>query len=87
MAVPSNGGLGPWNLAVMFALSLFGIDQSDAAAFTVVMWTFQAAMLVMLGIFSAGYIFFNKDNETPSSTTTSRQPSQAANPRQSASPK
>lgn len=61
MAASSNGGLWPGNLAVMFALSLFGIGQSDAAAFTIVMWTFQAAMLVMLGIFSAGYIFLNKD--------------------------
>lgn len=68
MAVPSNGGLGPWNLAVMFALSLFGIGQSDAAAFTVVMWSFQAAMLVMLGIFSAAYIFFTKDKEQKNTT-------------------
>lgn len=68
MAVPSNGGLGPWNLAVMFALSLFGIGQSDAAAFTMVMWSFQAAMLVMLGIFSAAYIFFTKDKEQKNAT-------------------
>lgn len=79
MAVPSNGGLGPWNLAVMFALSLFGIGQADAAAFTVVMWTFQAAMLVMLGLFSAAYIFFTKDKDPePSSTSTSPSPISAS---------
>lgn len=29
MAIPSNGGLGPWNLAVMFALSLYGISDTE----------------------------------------------------------
>lgn len=56
MAVPSNGGLGAWNLAVMFALSLYGIADADGAAFSLVMWCSQSAMLVILGIFSAGYI-------------------------------
>lgn len=70
MAVPSNGGLGPWNLAVMFALSLFGISDTEGASFSMVMWSCQAAWLVVLGLFSAGYIMVqnrkNKDN--PEST-------------------
>lgn len=56
MAIPSNGGLGPWNLAVMFALSLYGISDAQGTAFSIVMWSFQAAMLVALGIFSAIYV-------------------------------
>lgn len=60
MAVPSNGGLGPWNIAVMFALSIYGIGNTEGAAFSMVMWSFQAAMLVMLGIFSAVYISVTK---------------------------
>lgn len=56
MAVPSNGGLGPWNLAVMFALSLFGISNTEGTAFSMVMWSCQAAMLIALGLFAAGYI-------------------------------
>lgn len=60
MAVPSNGGLGPWNLAVTFALSLYGIKETDGVAFTMVMWSCQAAMLVILGLFSAGYIFYSR---------------------------
>lgn len=64
MAVPSNGGLGPWNLAVMFALSLYGISNVDGAAFSVVMWSFQALMLVILGIFSATYISLHRDKPT-----------------------
>lgn len=60
MAVPSNGGLGPWNLAVMFALSLYGISDAQGAAFSMVMWSSQAAWLVVLGIFSAGYVVWDK---------------------------
>lgn len=60
MAIPSNGGLGPWNLAVMFALSLYGITDTQGAAFSMVMWSFQALMLVILGLFSAGYVIYKK---------------------------
>ncbi len=56
MIVPSNGGLGPWNLAVIFGLSLFSVGQNDAAAYSLVYWTMQALTLVALGIFSAFYI-------------------------------
>lgn len=59
MAVPSNGGLGPWNIAVMFALSLFGISNSDGAAYSIVCWSFQAIILVASGIFGAFYIMIN----------------------------
>lgn len=56
MAVPSNGGLGPWNLAVMFALSLYGISNTEGAAYSLVVWSFQSAALVIAGIYSAIYI-------------------------------
>ena len=56
MAVPSNGGLGPWNVAVMWALMLYGVHQTDAVAYSIVAWGFQAMTLVGLGIFSACYI-------------------------------
>lgn len=59
MAIPSNGGLGPWNLAVMFALSLYGIGDAEGAAFSMVMWSSQAAWLVVLGLFSAAYVMID----------------------------
>ena len=62
MGVPSNGGLGPWNIAVMFALSLFGIKESDGAAYSIVCWSFQALILVATGIFSAFYIMLSNRN-------------------------
>lgn len=60
MAVPSSGGLGPWNIAVMFALTLFGISQDDAAAYSLVCWSFQTVMIIALGVFSALYIMINR---------------------------
>ena len=56
MGIPSNGGLGPWNLAIMFALSLFGISKTDGTAFSIVVWSFQSLTYVALGIFALGYI-------------------------------
>ncbi len=56
MGVPSNGGLGPWNIAVMFALSLYGIGQTEGTAYSLVVWGFQTIMIVALGIFSFIYI-------------------------------
>ena len=60
MGVPSNGGLGPWNIAVMFALSLFGISDTDGAAFSILTWSFQTAINIASGIFAAAYIMLSK---------------------------
>lgn len=66
MAIPSNGGLGPWNLAVMFALSLYGISDTEGAGFSMVMWGCQSAWLVVLGIFSAAYVFIHRNRKSGS---------------------
>lgn len=63
MIVPSNGGLGPWNLAVMFALSLYGVSAADGATYSIVAWSFQTATDVALGIFSAFYIGITRRKE------------------------
>lgn len=60
MIVPSNGGLGPWNIAVMFALTIFGVSATDGTAYSVACWSFQTAMIVALGIFSAFYIMLTR---------------------------
>ena len=60
MAVPSNGGLGPWNVAVMYALMLYGVGQTDATAYSLVVWAFQAIMIIACGLFAAGYVATSK---------------------------
>lgn len=56
VGVPSNGGLGPWNLAVMFALTLFGVSSAQGAAYGLVVWSMQALMIIADGIFAAAYV-------------------------------
>ena len=64
MAIPSNGGLGPWNIAVMYALMLYGIGHTDAAAFSIVAWSTQTLMTILLGIYSMIYIAATKKKTT-----------------------
>lgn len=56
MAIPSNGGLGPWNIAVMFGLALYGISDTQGTAFSMLVWSAQTVMLIILGIFTMIYI-------------------------------
>ncbi len=56
VAVPSNGGLGPWNIAVMFALSLYSISEAEGTAYSLTVWTFQTLMIIACGIFAAIYL-------------------------------
>lgn len=56
MAVPSNGGLGPWNIAVMFGLAMYGVSDAQGTAFSMLQWSGQTVMLIALGIFTMVYI-------------------------------
>ncbi len=50
MGVPSNGGIGPWQWAVIFALGIYGVPQTPAAAFANVTLGSQTLMLIILGV-------------------------------------
>lgn len=50
MGVPSNGGIGPWQWAVIFALNIYGVDQTHGAAFANLTLGSQTLMLILLGI-------------------------------------
>ena len=60
MAIPSNGGLGPWNLAVMFGLAVYGVTEAQGTAFSMLQWSGQTVMLIILGIFTMIYISVSK---------------------------
>lgn len=60
MAVPSNGGLGPWNVAVVFGLMLYGVAEAPATSMSIVVWSAQTIMLIILGIYTAIYIATSK---------------------------
>lgn len=70
MAIPSNGGLGPWNIAVMFGLAIYGITDAQGTAFSMLQWSGQTVMLIILGIFTMIYISVSrKENKTQNMTT------------------
>lgn len=60
MAIPSNGGLGPWNIAVMFGLAIYGIGTTEGTAFSMLVWSAQTVMLIILGIYTMIYIATQK---------------------------
>lgn len=60
MAIPSNGGLGPWNIAVAFGLAIYGITETEGTTFSILVWSAQTVMLILLGIFTMVYISVNK---------------------------
>ncbi|MCM1153284.1 MAG: flippase-like domain-containing protein [Muribaculum sp.] len=65
MAIPSNGGLGPWNIAVMFGLAVYGITDAQGTAFSMLQWSGQTVMLIILGIFTMIYISTSKPKNIP----------------------
>lgn len=60
MAIPSNGGLGPWNIAIMFALGIYGVGEPEGTAFSMAQWSGQTVMLILLGIYTMVYISLSK---------------------------
>lgn len=60
MAVPSNGGLGPWQFAIIFGLALYGVGSlpltvpynAQASAFAWLVWGVQTLLLIVLGIYA-----------------------------------
>lgn len=64
MAIPSNGGLGPWNIAVMFGLAIYGISDAQGTAFSMLQWSGQTVMLIILGIYTMIYIATDRRNKS-----------------------
>lgn len=50
MGVPSNGGIGPWQWAVIFALGTYGVAPVEAGAFANLVLGSQTLLLIALGI-------------------------------------
>lgn len=63
MAIPSNGGLGPWNLAIMFGLAIYGVSDAQGTAFSMLQWSGQTVMLIILGIYTMAYISLHRKNK------------------------
>lgn len=60
MGVPSNGGLGPWQLAVVAALTLYGVGGLEAKAFAVGVFGLQSLWVILCGLFGMGMLALRK---------------------------
>ena len=60
MAVPSNGGIGPWQWSVIIALGLYGLDKAQGTIFANLVMGTQTILLIVLGLFTFGCIALQK---------------------------
>ncbi len=62
MAIPSNGGIGPWQFAVMLSLgSLYGLDNADALTFATLNLGANTLLNICLGLYTFIHIGIKKD--------------------------
>ena len=64
MGIPSNGGLGPWQAAVVFGLCAYMVNIDQAKAFATAVFAFQSIWQVSCGLFGIFALSFNKNQET-----------------------
>lgn len=60
MGVPSNGGIGPWQWSIIFALGIYGATGPGPAAFANLVMGAQTSLLILLGIFTFVCIAIDK---------------------------
>lgn len=70
MGVPSNGGIGPWQWAVIFALAIYGVPHTPALAYANVVLGSQTLLLILLGIFTFACIAFGRKKSDSNNLTT-----------------
>lgn len=59
VAVPVQGGIGPWHFMVIATLVCFGVKESDAAAFALVVHTVQTVWTGLCGLVGVVALPFN----------------------------
>lgn len=66
VAAPVQGGIGAWHFMVISTLVLYGVGESDAAAFALVVHTVQSVWTALCGVFGiAALPIINKDTPEP----------------------
>lgn len=61
MVIPSNGGLGPWQIAVVAGLMLYGVSELNATAFATGVFALQSIIWVILcGLFGIAALALKK---------------------------
>lgn len=58
--VPTPNGAGPWHFAVKTMLILYGISETDALYFVLIVHTIQTMLVIMLGIYAWAALAFTQ---------------------------
>ncbi|MDR2683128.1 MAG: flippase-like domain-containing protein [Dysgonamonadaceae bacterium] len=61
MSIPSNGGLGPWQAAVVFGLCAYMVNIGQAKAFATAVFAFQSVWVVICGLFGVVMLSVGKE--------------------------
>ncbi|GHT76597.1 membrane protein [Bacteroidia bacterium] len=67
MVIPSNGGLGPWQAAVVFGLCTFLVEREQAIVFATAVFAFQSLWQVLCGLFGIFALSIRKQHIEQSS--------------------
>lgn len=51
LVIPTNGGMGPWHVAVITTLLLYGVLKDEADAFAFAVFTLQSLWTILCGLF------------------------------------
>jgi uncharacterized protein (TIRG00374 family) len=63
MGIPSNGGLGPWQAAIVFGLCAFMVNIEQAKAFATVVFAVQSIWMVLCGLFGIAMLSIKEGNK------------------------
>ena len=65
MAIPSNGGIGPWQVAIILSLSgIYLLPQTDALTFATLNLGFTTLLTIALGLYTFGCIALTRRSQT-----------------------
>jgi len=60
MGVPSNGGIGPWQWATMFALGIYGLGKAEGGAWANLVLGTNTLLTIALGIITFAWIALDR---------------------------
>ena len=63
--IPTPNGAGPWHFVVISMMMLYGVSQTDASSFALIVHTFQTLGVIMLGVY--GWVALQVRNRKTSS--------------------
>lgn len=58
--VPTPNGAGPWHFAVKTVLVLYGVADTQAALFVLIVHTVQTLLVLLLGLYAQGALFLTR---------------------------